>query len=130
MITDKQQIQTAMDCVLSQEMYLPLTREAFEEICPTPTMAINVVARDANEAAFLLKIELSQINGQQLSGIVVFLQSTSMTMRDLEYINTVFPHCGCEHFKRGISFTKPESGEVEIWFFATTCKKTRFSRYK
>ena len=121
MITDKQQIQTAIDYVLAQEMYLPLTRVVFDEICPTPIIAVNVVARNANEATILLRIELSQINNLPLSGIVVFLQSRSMTMRDLEHIDTLFPHC--ERFKRGISFSKPEGGEVGIWFFATICKK-------
>ena len=121
MITDSQQIQTAIDHVLAQEMYLPLTRDVFDETCPTPTMAVNVLARNANEAAILLRIELAQTNNLLISGIVVFLQSISLTMRDLEHIDTVFPHC--ERFKRGISFTKPEGGEVEIWFFATTCKK-------
>ena len=121
MITDKQQIQTAIDYVFAQEMYLPLTREVFDETCPTPKVAVNVVARSANEAAVLLGIELAQINDLLISGIVVFLQSQSMTMRDLEHIDTVFPHC--KHFKRGISFTKPEGGEVEVWFFATICKK-------
>lgn len=120
-ITCNQQILTAIEHVLAQEMYLPLTREVFDETCPTPKVAINVVARSASEAAILLGIELSQINDLLISGIVVFLQSQSMTMRDLEHIDTVFPHC--KHFKRGISFTKPEGGEIEVWFFATTCKK-------
>ena len=118
MITDRLQIQTAIYHVLAQEMYLPLTREVFDETCPTPTVAVNVVARSANEAVILLGIELAQINDLPLSGLVVFLQSGSMTMRDLERIDTVLPHC--ERFKRGISFTKPEGGDVEVWLFATT----------
>lgn len=121
MITDRQQIQTAIDYVLAQEMYLSLTRKDFDETCPTPTVAVNVVARSANEAAILLGIELAQIIDLPLSGIVVFLKSTSMTMRELERIDMVFPHC--ERFKRGISFSEPEGGEIEVWFFAATCKK-------
>ncbi len=121
MITAEQQIQEAINRALALEMYHPLTKEDFDETCPTPKVAVNVVARSANEAAVLLGIELAQINDLLISGIVVFLQSRSMTMRDLEHIDTVFPQC--DHFKRGISFTKPEGGEVEVWFFATICKK-------
>ena len=122
MITDKQQIQKAKERMLAQEMYLPLTREVFDETCPNPTMAVNVVARNADEAAILLKIELAQIDDLPLSGIVALVQSTAMTMQDLVNIDSAFPYC--ERFKRGISFTEPEGGEVEVWFFAMTSKNS------
>lgn len=118
MIIDKRQIQTSIDHVLALEMYLPLTREDFDEACPIPAIAVNVVARSADEAAILLRIELAQANDLRISGIVVFLQSISITMRDLEHIDAVFPRC--ERFKRGISFTEPEGGEIKVWFFAKT----------
>ena len=78
MITDKLQIQKAIDHVLALEMFLPLTKEVFEDTCPSPTMAVNVVARNADEAAILLIIELARINDLPLSGIVAFVQSTAM----------------------------------------------------
>lgn len=106
--------------MLAHEMYLPLSREVFDEICSMPAIAVNVVARSVNEAAILLKIELAQIQDKQLFSIVVFLQSVSMTMRDFEYIDTVLP--SSERFKRCLSFTNPEYGEVNVWLFATTCK--------
>ncbi len=109
-------------------MYIPLSKEDCDITCPNPALAVNVVAGSADEAATLLETELARISVRQVSGIIVVLQCISMTMGDLEFIDAVFPHT--KQIKRGISFTKPESGEVEIWFFATTCKKTKFPRYK
>ena len=45
-----------------------------------------------------------------------------MTMQDLVNIDSVIHRC--ERFKRGISLTKPEGGEVEVWFFAMTSKNS------
>ena len=109
-LTDKRQIEEAINHVLGQEMYLPLSKEDFDITCPNPALAVT-----------LLETELARISVRQVSGIIVVLQCISMTMGDLELIDAVFPHT--KQIKRGISFTKPEDGEIKIWFFASTCKK-------
>ena len=120
-LTDKRQIEEAINHVLAQKMYIPLSKEDFDITCPNPALAVNVVAGSADEAVTLLETELARISVRQVSGIIVVLQCISMTMGDLELIDAVFPHT--KQIKRGISFTKPEDGEIKIWFFTSTCKK-------
>ena len=116
MITDGRQIQSAIDRVLARKMYVALTRETFEEVCPHPSMAVHVLARSADEAAILLRIELAGVDPLSLSGAVAFVQSHSLTMQGLERIMSAFPRS--KRFKAGISAVSPAGGAVEVWFFA------------
>ena len=53
MIKDPQENTTAIDTILSQKMYIRLTRESIDQSCPNPARAIHVTARNADEAVIL-----------------------------------------------------------------------------
>ena len=118
MITDKGQIKEAIDYVLSQEMYIRLTLDDFEKACPSPDYAIHVAGRSAAEAVKLFQIDLAIAGQQRLSGLVVYIKSMSMTMRELDMIQQSMPSAGC--YKQCMSFAKPDEGETEIVLFAET----------
>lgn len=120
-LTDKRQIEEAINHVLAQKIYIPLSKEDFDITCPNPALAVNVVAGSADEAATLLETELARISVRQVSGIIVVLQCISMTMGDLEFIDAVFPHT--KQIKRGISFTKPEG---TIYLFTLNERNTPY----
>ena len=50
-LTDKRQIKEAINNVLAQKMYIPLSKDDFDITCPNPALAVNVVAGSADEAA-------------------------------------------------------------------------------
>lgn len=43
-LADKRQIEEAINHVLAQKMYIPLSKEDFDITCPNPALAVNVVA--------------------------------------------------------------------------------------
>lgn len=118
MITDKEQIKTAVDYVFGQEMYIPVTRDTFEEVCPNPAFVIHVIGRSPAEAVKLLQIEAAIAGQRKYSSVVLYIKSLSLTIMDLERIDMSLPRP--DHFKRCISFAKPDEGEVEIVLFAET----------
>ena len=46
---EKALINEAIEQLLHQEMYLPLTRDDFEAICPEPELAIHILAGSADQ---------------------------------------------------------------------------------
>ena len=121
MITDKEQIKEAVDYVFGQEMYIPVTRDTFEEVCPNPAFVIHVIGRNPAEAVKLLQIEAAIAGQRRYSSVVLYIKSLSLTMMDLERIDMSLPRPN--HFKRCISFAKPDEGEVEIVLFAETAQE-------
>ena len=118
MITDQEQIRAAIDYVFSQEMYLPVTRDTFEQVCPCPALAVHVTGRSAAEAIKLLRIEMAIAGQRHLAGVVIYMKTLSMTMMELEEIDRSIPPA--DHFRQCMSFARPEEGEIEIWLFAGT----------
>lgn len=114
----REQILEAVDYVFSQEMYIPVTRDTFEEACPNPTFVIHVIGRNPAEAVILLQIETAIAGRRKYSSVVLYIKSLSLTMMDLERIDMSIPRTN--HFKQCISFAKPDEGEVEIVLFAET----------
>lgn len=111
MITDKEHIKEAIDYVFSQEMYIPVTRDTFEDVCPNPALVIHVTGRSPAEAVKLFQIDIAIADQRQFSSVVLYIKSLSLTMMDLERI------------KRCMSFARPEEGDVEIVLFAETVQE-------
>ena len=118
MITDRERIKEAIDYVFSQEMYILVTRDTFEEVCPNPALAIHVVGRSPAEAIKLFQIETAIASQMKYSSAVLYIKSLSLTMMDLERIDMSMPMPN--RFKWCMSFAKPDEGEVEIVLFAET----------
>lgn len=117
MITDPKEIKSAIDYILSQDMYIRLTRESFDQSCPNPSMAIHVTARSADEAVILSEIELAQLTDKSISGSVLFIKSLILTTGQLQRLLALFPREG--DYDRGVSYKTPAEVEVEIWYFVS-----------
>ena len=128
MTTDREEIRSTIDNVLSQEMYIQITRDAFEKACPCPSLVIKVVGNNPEEAIKLFQIESAMAGQETLSNVVLYVKSLSLTMAELAKIQRSLPqanHCtGC------ISFAKPDEGEVEIVLFAESARNRYEERTK
>ena len=107
--------------MFSREMYIPVTRDAFEEACPNPAFAIRVTGRSAAEAVKLLQIETAIAGQQKYAGLVLYIKSLSLKMMDLERIDLSMPPA--DHYKKCLSSAKPDEGEIEIVLFAETVQE-------
>ena len=117
MITDKERIKDAIDYVFSQEMYIPLPRDMFDDVCPNPDYLIHINGKSAAEAIRLLQIEIAiscQIN---ISGMVLYIKSRSVTMAEINTIVNILP--SARSFEACSTLAKPDQGEIEMWVFAT-----------
>lgn len=121
MITDKEHIKEAIDYVFSQEMYIPVTRDTFEDVCPNPALVIHVTGRSPAEAVKLFQIDIAIASQRQFSSVVLYIKSLSLTMMDLERIDLSMPPS--KQYKRCLSFARPEEGDVEIVLFAETVQE-------
>lgn len=117
MISDTNEINSAIEYVLSQPMYIRLSRESIKRCCPNPDLAIHITARSADEAVILAEIELAQLTDKSISGSVLFIKSLILTTGQLQRLLALFPRDG-DH-DRGVSYNTPAEGEVEIWFFVS-----------
>ena len=117
MISDTQEINSAIDYVLSQDMYIRLTRESFDQSCPNPSMAIHVTARNVDEAVILSEIELAGLEDKSITGSILFVKSVPLSIGKLQRLLALFSRVG--DCKRGVCCGKPDEGEVEIWFFVS-----------
>ena len=117
MISDTNEINSAIEYVLSQPMYIRLSRESIKRCCPNPDLAIHVTARSADEAVILAGIELAQLTDKSISGSVLFIKSLALTMGKLQHLLALFTKGGDSD--RGLCYQKPDEGEVEIWFFVS-----------
>lgn len=121
MITDKEQIRRAVEYVFEQGMYIPLPRDMFDDICPNPEYLIHVNGRSAAEAIRLLQIEAAIAARMDFAGMVLYLNSRSVTMAELDTINTIVKSLRpARRFQACSSLAKPEEGEIEIWIFGQT----------
>ena len=114
MITDPKEIKSAIDYILSQDMYIRLTRESFDQSCPNPSMAIHFTARNVDEAVILSELELAGLEDKSITGCILFVKSVALTMGKLQRV--IAPYSRIGNGSKGICFEKPEGGEVEIWF--------------
>lgn len=120
MISDINEINSAIEYVLSQPMYIRLSRESIKRCCPNPDLAIHVTARSADEAVILSEIELAQLTDKSISGSVLFIKSLALTMGKLQHLLALFTKEGDSD--RGLCYQKPDEGEVEIWLFVSLNK--------
>ena len=118
MITDSDLIDEAIARITGKDAFFPLSMDDFKEICPHPTLAYQVLSQNADEAADKIQQEWEQSGKPELSGMMAFIQSTSMTMDDLAIIDKVLPRAS--RIKKGLDFTNPDSGLIDIWVFAET----------
>lgn len=117
MITDPKEIKSAIDYILSQDMYIRLTRESFDQSCPNPSMAIHVTARNVDEAVILSEIELACLEDKSITGSILFVKSVPLSIGKLQRIVALFSRIGDGN--RGLCNKKPADGEIEIWFFVS-----------
>ena len=118
MITDSRLIDEAIARITGKDACLPLSTDDFNEICPCPTIAIHVLAQNAGEAAEKIRHECEQSVKSELSSIMTYIRSTSLTMADLAMIDKALPRA--PRFKKGLEHSNPDGGTLEIWIFAET----------
>ena len=114
MITrDPEQIENTVDQVIGRKAYLPISKDAFREACPHPSLAILVSAEDADEAVASLREAWEQAGNPSTSGLVVFIRGSFLTMDDLSRILAATPRI--ERSRRGLDFSEPGHAKVEIY---------------
>ena len=118
MITrDPGQIEIAVDQVTGRDAYIPISKDAFQEVCPHPTLAILVSAEDADEAVAGLREAWEQAGNPSPDGLVVFIRSTTLTMDGLARINAALPQA--ERIRKGLDYSRPGGPKIEIRIIAT-----------
>ena len=122
--TDRNQIQTANNTVLSKESYLALMPDDFELICPNPSGMIHLIGKTPKDAISQLKEETDCLQSEEISGVLCFIQSHCLRMRELEEIDKLLPPA--VQLKKGLYFDKPEEGDVEIYLFYSIPKSYAF----
>ena len=122
--TDRNQIQTAINTVLSKESYLALMPDDFELICPNPSGMIHLIGKTPKDAISQLKEESDCLQSKEISGAICFIQSHSLRMRELEEIDKLLPPA--VQLKKGLYFDKPGEGDVEIYLFYSIPKSYAF----
>ena len=128
LITNLEQINRALDVVLSvdgKDMYISITREEFQEVCPGPTLAVHIVANSPADAIKMFRNDGDVAGQMRFRGAVLYLKSASLTMSDLEMIDRAVPPA--ERFRKCMSFQRPDNGELEIWLFASLVKENESS---
>lgn len=115
MITDTLQIEEAISQIVKDNSFLPLRPEDFLSTYPHPAWAIHVCAHSIDELLEQLRQELAQTDTEELDGIVVYIQSTSLTMADLARLERLLPRA--PHLKRGLGYNPATHGS-DFWLFA------------
>ena len=118
MITrDPGQIEIAIEQVIGKEAYIPISRDAFQEACPHPSLALLVSAADADEAVAGLREAWEQAGSPSPDGLVVFILGSFLTMDDLSRILAALPQA--ERIRKGLDYSRPGGPKIEIRIIAT-----------
>jgi hypothetical protein len=112
MITDRDTITEALAFLTAQDIFLWVSKEEAQYVCPEPSWAIHVVESNGPRAVAKLKKELA---GAEADGLILFVRGAKLQMADLEAIDAVLPRT--KRFARGLDFSKPWGDDVEIWVF-------------
>ena len=114
-VSDKNQIASAIADILSRKGFLTLSKDDFKALCPEPSAAIHVVGANATEASEKLRKEWAESGLKAPDAVILSICGKDMLMSDLEKIDAAVPEC--LHIKKGLEFSQPEGGNVELWLF-------------
>jgi hypothetical protein len=76
---------------------------------------IHVTGNRADEVAAQLKGEWAASGRPAPDREIVFIRSKNLRMSELDAIDCALPES--LHFKKGLDFSQPSGGEIEIWLF-------------
>ena len=105
-------IQSAIDYICSNSGFIALDEQDFELTCPNPAICIDKKGETLKEVLEAVTTEWKMLPLPKPSRTILFIESRSLTMADIGYIENSFN--GFDFFKFGINCKEPEGAKVRI----------------
>ena len=105
-------IQSAIDYICSNSGFIALDKKDFELTCPNPAICIDKKGETLNEVLEAVTKAWKMLLLPKPSRTILFIESRSLTMADIGYIENSFN--GFDFFKFGINCEEPEGAKVRV----------------
>ena len=105
-------IQSAIDYICSKSGFIALDEKDFELTCPNPAICIDKKGETFNEVLEAVTKAWKMLPLPKPSRTILFIESRSLTMADIGYIENSFN--GFDFFKFGINCEDPDGAKVRI----------------
>ena len=105
-------IQSAIDYICSNSGFIVLDEKDFEIACPNPAICIDKKGETLNEVLEAVTAAWKMLPLPKPSSTILFIESRSLTMADIGYIENSFN--GFDFFKFGINCEEPDGAKVRV----------------